>query len=329
MAIAFTICSNNYLAQASVLGHSLKKHHNDIRFFIILVDEYSDAVDYSQFPFTTIPIREIEPAIDELSEKYNIVELNTCVKPQVFKYLFEKYDDKQVTYFDPDIVIYDSLQEFNLLFESYDILLTPHIYTPIPMDGKNPDENMFLNYGLYNLGFIAVQKSEESIKFINWWKERTYLNGYSMVSKGIFVDQLYINLVPIYFKGVHILKGRGYNMGPWNLHERYLTNENGTYKVNGNEFLKFYHFSSFKFNSIELPVHYYNRFYMNDREDLRELYTDYNEQLSAAGYSSFNTIKCVYLEQYNKREKALKKIRRKQKWSGKSLINKLIKKLNK
>ena len=150
-----------------------------------------------------------------------------------------------------------------------------------------------------------------------------------MVSKGIFVDQLYINLVPIYFKGVHILKGRGYNMGPWNLHERYLTNENGTYKVNGNEFLKFYHFSSFKFNSIELPVHYYNRFYMNDREDLRELYTDYNEQLSAAGYSSFNTIKCVYLEQYIKREKALKKIRRKQKWSGKSLINKLIKKLNK
>jgi hypothetical protein len=322
--IFFTVCSNNYLAQASVLGHSLKKQLDDVQFFTVLVDEYNETIDYTAFPFITIPIRNIEPGIDELSEKYNIVELNTCIKPRAFKYFFDNYAAKQVIYFDPDIVIYDTLQWINPLFESHSILLTPHILSAIPPDGKKPDENTFLNYGLYNLGFIGIQRSEESIKFIDWWKERTYINGFDKPGEGIFVDQLYVNLAPVFFKGVYIIADKGCNMAPWNLHERHLTKEDELYKVNNKETLKFFHFASFKLNANEFPLLFYNRFLMKNREDLHELYTDYNKKLLAANYPFYQAIDCIYYEHYIDKKMLFIKTAEQKKWDSKPFLKKLL-----
>jgi hypothetical protein len=324
MAILFTICSNNYLAQATVLGHSIQKHFKNVQLFTVLVDEYAEGVDYSDLPFTTILIKDIEPGIDLLSEKYMIVELNACVKPAVFKYFFENYNEKQVFFFDPDIVVYDSMPTLDLLFESFDILLTPHTLTPAPVDGKKPSDNTFLNYGLYNLGFIGIQKSVDSMQFINWWKERTYLNGFAKVQDGVFADQLYINLVPIFFKKVCVIDDMGWNMAPWNLHERYLAKRNGAYIVNDHEPLKFFHFGSFKLNSNELPVHYYNRFLLNAREDLRALYTEYNQNLSAAGYSFFQSVDCIYYEQFIDKRIAVFEKAEQKRWDRKSYIKRLL-----
>ncbi len=48
MKIAFTLCSNNYLAQAKTLGDSLLKYNPDYKFFIGLVDRLSDQINYSK-----------------------------------------------------------------------------------------------------------------------------------------------------------------------------------------------------------------------------------------------------------------------------------------
>jgi hypothetical protein len=237
----------------------------------------------------------IEPNIEMLALKYNIIELNTCVKPRVIEYLFEEKNADQVIYLDPDIKLFDTLDELQDKLANNSIILTAHIYTPIPFDGKTPGENSFLNYGLYNLGFIGLSKSSETNRFVDWWKNWTYQNGYIKVCDGLFVDQLPINLVPLFFKGVHILNHMGYNMAPWNLHERYLSFKGNTYWVNENEKLKFYHFSSFKVNSGELPMHHYNRFSIESRPDLMKIYTDYNEELLSSGYHFYNTLSCEYI----------------------------------
>jgi hypothetical protein len=294
--IAFTICSNNYLAQASVLATSLKLHDPNVVFYTILVDVFNENIDYTKLPFKCIAIKEIEPAIDDLVKRYNIIELNTCIKPTVFEYLFSKHNEGQVVYFDPDIKIYAPIQEdLAEYFTSNCILITPHIFSAIPLDGKEPAENSFLNYGIYNLGFIAIKRSVESFAFLSWWKERTYLNGYMKTEQGLFVDQLYINLVPLYYQDVLIIKDKGYNMAPWNLHERTLDKKADAYLVNGEDELKFYHFSAFSFNSNELPIHYYNRYHLKERKDLQEIYGDYNKDLSAAGYYFFKSVQPVYL----------------------------------
>ena len=60
-------------------------------------------------------------------------------------------------------------------------------------------------FGIYNLGFIGVSHTMESMKFLQWWKTRTYELGFIDTYKGIFVDQLPVNHVPVFFESVQVL----------------------------------------------------------------------------------------------------------------------------
>ena len=294
----FTICSNNYLAQARILGSSVKKFYPKSKFFVALVDTKSILIDYITLGFDVIPIGDIESKIDDLSQKYDTVELNTCIKPAVFEYLFNQTAEEKVIYMDPDTKIFGSMSAFEDLMGHTNIILTPHILTPIPLDGKTPGETAFLNFGVYNLGFLALTKSEETDRFIVWWKERTYQQGYARVADGLFVDQLYVNLVPLLFKNVHIFRNMGFNMAPWNLHERWLSKIDGHWCVNATDGLVFYHFSSFKVDAHELPLSYYNRFTLAERKDISELYYEYNEEMKVNMWSAYVNIEPHYTKVY-------------------------------
>lgn len=315
MQVTFTICSNNYLAQAAVLGRSLKALAPGVSFFIFLCDKKRADIDYSTLADEVIPVAAIEPAMQELAHKYNIIELNTCVKPRAIEYLLQERKAAKVLYLDPDIKVYSPLTPLFTALDSSDIILTPHVYTPIPIDNKKPAEHTFLNYGIYNLGFVGVSNRAEALRFTSWWKEHTYKEGYFAPEKGIFVDQLPINHAPIFFENVQILPYRGANMAPWNLHERYLGIVNGQYVVNEKEPLMFFHFSSFGIDKNELPLHHYNRFKLADRPDLHTLYAEYNEELKAAGYafykpfeSSYSIMRKAYLEQLKNAKRPIRKL---------------------
>ena len=321
MQLAFTICSNNYLAYATMLRQSMKEFMPQLTFFLFLCDEKQSTINYEKIADEVIELKCIEPEFNLLASKYSIVELNTCLKPRIFEYLFtERHADKAI-FFDPDIKIF---APFSFLFDDLqleNILLTPHIHSPIPFDGKKPQENHFLNFGLYNLGFLALRNSAEVISFLKWWKMHTYDRGKIDVYKGIFVDQLPINLVPVFFKGVTILTNPGLNMAPWNLHERTLSLENGHYFVNKIEPLIFYHFSSFKTGNIELPLAQYDRYQLKDMPVLREIYEKYNTDLIGNGDSIYRQINYAYSDlrkKYISRQK-------KEKWKRKISIKRIFK----
>ncbi len=315
MNLFFSICSNNYLAQCSILGRSLKKFHPDIPFIIFLCDRKMNSIDYTGLADEVIELESIEPRFGELALKYNIIELNTCLKPRVFEYLFDERNLDRVIYLDPDIRVFHSLGYLFTLMESVNILLTPHILSPVPMDGKKPGEENFLMFGIYNLGFIGVKNSLESMRFISWWKSRTFELGYMDTYKGIFVDQLPVNHVPVFFSSVLILKDPGLNMAPWNLHERFLNYRENEIYVNHDQPLKFYHFSSFISGHPELPQIHYTRFVLRDRPDLTALYFEYNKALLEAGHAVYQAIENSYARERRKYLVSLKK----KKWVRKFL----------
>jgi hypothetical protein len=315
MNLFFSICSNNYLAQAAVLGKSIKKFHPDTGFILFLCDQKLLSVDYLRIADEVIELESIEPLFGDLALKYNIIELNTCLKPRVFEYLFSERQVRSAVYLDPDIKLFNSLSHLFTDHATANILLTPHIYSPIPADGKKPDEQSFLIFGIFNLGFISVRNTTESLKFLSWWKSRTYNLGYMDTYKGYFVDQLPVNLVPIFFNSVHILKDMGMNMAPWNLHERWLDYKDGHFCVNQTDRLKFYHFSSFIIDQPELPQHHYNRYLLKDRPDLQKIYQEYNEELLSAGFNRYQKLQNAYAKG---RKGHLKKLK-KQKWIRKFL----------
>jgi lipopolysaccharide biosynthesis glycosyltransferase len=209
MNIAFTICSNNYLAQAKTLGDSFLNYNKDIQFFIFLCDEKLPNFDYEDFnEFKLVTYKELNiESIHSLLEKYNIVELNTAIKATCFKYIQEHIVQvEKIIYLDPDIEVYNSL---HILFDELDlndIVLTPHLLKPLHLDSLSPSESLFLNHGIYNLGFIGLNiKKTNSLSFLNWWEERLFKYCYNDLCNGLFVDQLWINHVPIFFENVNYL----------------------------------------------------------------------------------------------------------------------------
>ncbi len=296
--IIFTLCSNNYLAQALVLAKSVHQYQSDWKFYIGLVDKKNEAVNYEALGCGILEAAIVEPGIDELAKKFSIIELNTCVKPAYFHYFFDKLHVQQAIYLDPDVCLYAPMDEIDECFVEHDIILTPHIVTPIPLDNHTPAESLFLNYGIYNLGFIAIKKNAQSIQFLDWWKERTYALGYNKPAIGLFTDQLWINLAPIYFEKIKVLRHISYNMAPWNLHERLLEEKNSTYFVNGKYQLVFFHFSGFDPDKQKLHRDY-TRFSVGQRPDLTKLFSDYKKELEAKGYDQYKRLTCYYVNLRN------------------------------
>lgn len=300
MKIAFTICSNNYLAQAKTLGDSLLNHSPDYRLFIFLVDTLSKDVEYTDFnAFEIIPAEALFPGtFHELWQRYNIIELNTCIKPTCFKYLFQRHPEAEfLFYFDPDIMLFDSLKGLENEGAAANFLLTPHVIHPIPLDNRHPLETLFLNYGLYNLGFFGVRRSAEGFRLLDWWEQRTLTMGFYNPAAGIFVDQLWLNLAPLFFEGVKIVKDYAYNTGPWNLHERYqIKKDRHHYVMQDGTVLCFYHFSGYKHTAPETIAKHYQRIALADSAELTELYTVYRQRLLENKIEQLSKIPCSYVE---------------------------------
>src|ERR1700731_3565304 len=243
---AWTIVSPNYLAYARTLSASYLSKHPGHRFFVLIVADLplSDRTVFEGDSFTPVMLAEIGLA-DVRAEgmKYDILELNTNVKPTFMKYLLKTYGLEKLVYLDPDIFVYAPLSPVFDALNSANAVLTPHITIPVD-DGKLPSEQDFLYNGTYNLGFIAVRQGHETERMLGWWERRCLDHGFSEGRAGLFVDQKWMNLAPGLFDGVAILRHLGCNMAYWNLHERYLSpGTDGGYVVNGIASLCFFHFS--------------------------------------------------------------------------------------
>ena len=298
MKIIFTLCGNNYLAQAQTLADSVRKHNPDYHFVIGLVDGFSDEVNYDDLaPAEVLDVSAIDiPKFEDMQERYNIVEFSTSVKPFYFlHFLRAPISAELVIYLDPDTMIFDSFEKIESEIKNNSILLTPHSLSPVPRDGKWPQDNLFLNAGVYNLGFLAVRNVPSTLEFVEWWASCLESMGYLNYAQGLFVDQLWVNLAPLYFTGVKISSDPGLNMAYWNFHERQLSQVEGSYVVNGSSPLTFFHFSSYNpfepslisRQQVTFPDY---RSSFEERHDLRAIYDLYRNEMLKNGYESYSQL---------------------------------------
>jgi hypothetical protein len=295
--IAFTICSVNYLAQAKVLGESIKKYEPGYQYFIGLVDRLEQANLPEELlpPFAMVPVADL--AIDgweEMYNQYNIIELNTAVKPFYMNFFYEKMGAEKVIYFDPDIQLFSELPELNQALESNEIVLTPHITSPLN-DDLQPRERDINNVGVFNLGFIGTSKGSETKAFLQWWMHKLRYECYSDLPNGMFVDQLWVNFAPMFYNSVFTLKHLGYNMAYWNLHERNLSKAGQSWTVNNNTALRFFHYSGFSPSKPSELSKYQNRFTL-ERENLADFFGNYCKSLEDQGHAQYKGIACAYLK---------------------------------
>jgi hypothetical protein len=154
-------------------------------------------------------------------------------------------------------------------------VLTPHVTEKMNLDFFSVNETNFLNTGIYNAGFFILNICQDVLDFLNWWKLRLLHFCFVQLERGLFVDQIWLNLVPLYFPNIFVLNNKGFNVAHWNLHERKISFSGNNYFVNEKIPLIFFHFSGLDVNDFNKISKYQNRFTIEERQDLLKLFTDY------------------------------------------------------
>jgi len=277
----FSIVSPNYRHYARVLMDSVSRHHPEWDRFVLIVGE--TAPSREREAFTTIDLDALQlPHAAQFCFRYTLLELNTAVKPWMFAHLFARGYDR-VVYLDPDIFVFAPLAELDDSF----LTLTPHLTGFLDRRKKtlgHPTERTILQAGTYNLGFLAVTRSESLDDFLGWWKEKLEFDCVVDVARGVFVDQKWMDLTTGFFPGVRILRHDGYNVAYWNLRQRRVVVDGDDITVNGQP-LRFFHFSGVDPTARWL-VSKHDNLRMSEVGDARIVIERYHETLRGEGHAS-------------------------------------------
>jgi len=276
-----TICSKNYLSLAFSLYESYRNSGGIGYFVILLVDKRENTALHFPDGLAVMYAEDLKiPGFNELAFIYDITELNTAVKPTLLKCLLKHYGAETVTYLDPDTFFFSPPQTITKFHDEHSIVFSPHALTPHPI-GEVAGERMYSKIGTFNLGFVSVRNDGNAARFLDWWEERCLNLCFNEPYTGLFVDQKWCNLAPVFFDGTHAPKHFGLNMGCWNLHERRLVKKGQSWFVNGQDPLVFYHFSNFLFHDKTRVSKHTGKLSFADRPDLEEIYTIYRGSVAA------------------------------------------------
>ena len=210
-----TIITAKHLTFAKTLFSSLDKRSPGTALQVLVVDKnkFSSSANFIIHQTDTIIVH---PFLKKIEAKYahtNSDHFRWALKPVFISYLLKEGFSK-VIFVDPDLYF---VSDFTFLFdelETSNVLLTPHWANMNPVENE---ENLFavLRGGLYNAGFIGV--NQKGFKAINWWTEMCHYKMERRQDLGIYDDQKYLDMLPVQFDGVHILKHQGCNLASWNI----------------------------------------------------------------------------------------------------------------
>ena len=287
-SVACTICSYNYLSFGINCCESLRIHNEWLDIFLLIVDKHDSKIELlNENIINYIYLEDLEIENDILLEmkfKYNIIEMNTAVKPLFIMHLLS-IGYQNVLYLDPDTMCFNSLINIEELLSNYDAVVTPHRITTI--NSKVLEDVAFLNNGLYNLGFFAIRNSENSKNLLSWWGEKLKTQAFLDYANGLATDQIWANFFPVYFSNIFILKHSGMNVAFWNIEERKITKIDDIYYVN-NDKLIFFHFSSFIISEKKISK---GRFDISDYPFLKELFDIYKNSVLSKKFEYYSSIK--------------------------------------
>jgi glycosyltransferase involved in cell wall biosynthesis len=285
----FTIVSRNYMHFALNLMASVERFLPATRRVIVLCDA-ADGLPPMPEGVELLGIEQLGIAtLDRMVVQYTILELNTAIKPFVFTHLFGREEAERVIYFDPDIELYSDGENLLRRLDTADVVLTPHLGAPLD-DDKHPSDLAILQSGTYNLGFLALRRSAQTQRLVQWWMRKLERDCVVDIPRGLFTDQKWMDLVPGFCAHVHVERDAGWNVAYWNLAHRSVQGsaEHG-YRVNDRP-LFFFHFSGYTPGSGTISKHQ-DRFALADCSPAAQaLFAAYGHSVAAQGREHFSRL---------------------------------------
>lgn len=258
MDFAFcTIITSDYIHYALALHKSLSHFGNDVKLYILISDgnEMVSRKIEEKYPgiFIVYSKELCASGIGKnIYEKYydeDISAFRWSMKPVLINYLLELKDYQKIIYLDADIYFYN---DYNFLLDEldiYNVSLTPHWRSPDPHTDLINFGSLYKE-GIFNGGFIGVNKKGKDA--MDWFAKVCEFICINDSAQVMYYDQLHLNMLPVYFDKVGIIKHKGCNVANWNMVEckRSLAIDKQRVLI-ANEFpIVFIHFSKATVNGI-------------------------------------------------------------------------------
>lgn len=219
----FSLSSSLEMDHALILHESLQKYASNFDLFHL----YIGSPEKYEWVKAALPPSVNVVTVDRLLKQhgdwrtlafqYDLNEFSTCLKPFGFDYLFrEGYH--AVYFLDPHVEVYAPLNNLETFLDEYEAVLQPHIDHPLPLDGFSPTNEEILNNGPYSSQFIGLKLSEESSKFLTFWKNccaTTCLK--KLGTQEDCMDHLWISFIPSFLTRTKILRDSTSMLSIWNL----------------------------------------------------------------------------------------------------------------
>ena len=268
-----TIVAKNFLSFARVLASSLRQHHPEVPFFVVLADQADGAFDAALEPFEVIPLESLGiPNVRRLCFWYPRLELSVVAKPYLLGCLLDRGYASAV-FLDADILILGALDRLFQATTTHSVALTPHLADHLSCSDRVARELNILQSGVYNGGFVGVSSTTAGQQFLAWWKARLRKHCRHNLAEGMHYDQRWLDLVPSLFDDVYVERDAAYNVAYWNLPER--DTDAGA---------RFFHFSGFDPTTPEMVTRYSHRLTMDTVGRSAALFDRYVRLLEREGH---------------------------------------------
>ncbi|AIQ63075.1 hypothetical protein PSTEL_08185 [Paenibacillus stellifer] len=287
MIICSVTCADN-LHEAKVMARMTKYHMPYARIVICLVERsmHPAVLNVPWFDEVILAKELGIPDFETNLLKYNLLEAVTSIKPAFFRFLFDRNPDElNIVFMDTDVIPYAPFDDLLFALEYHNILLSPNLLGPCGEPWS------YFWVGVFCTGFLALRRSEETMRFLEWWGQRLYSHGY-LHAPYLFVDQKWMDLAPAYFD-ITVWKHPGYNVAYWNLHEpsrKIISARDGRYWLEQG-----LPFVCFHYSGLSGALQFHLEACIPDHENsLYELLRLFKEELVVMGEEEFSQIPWSY-----------------------------------
>jgi hypothetical protein len=215
-----SIASAPQLPMALVLARSLKRHHPDSKFVLLMLERsIHPAAKYSHFVDEVMLPEDLQ--IKDWAVRlfsHRSLDATSALKAALLKKLLKDTSSGEIiVYVNPDLYAFGPFHELKAEATNAPILLVPHILEPSSELELDRELTILLD-GAFSGGLLALTNCKEAHRFVSWWGgvANHYIND---LTAGYFMDQKWLVYAPTFFETT-ILRHPGYLVGAWNLHER-------------------------------------------------------------------------------------------------------------
>jgi hypothetical protein len=249
-SVACTVITPDYLPWALTLGRSLARHGR-LGLAVLVVDgdrrldlgRQQAWLDDRGYDLRLCSLAELscQEATRSTAARHaeNPDYLRWSLKSLLCLHLLATH--RRVLFCDCDLYFFQDYGFILRELDHADVLLTPHWRSIWPVSRGHAGELInALTDGIFNAGFLGATRG--AAEFLSWWNYVCTWSCRHDRSRGMYADQRYLDLAPVYFADrCRVLEHRGCNVAIWNTRENRRQRVGQEVLINGHWPIVFMH----------------------------------------------------------------------------------------